>query len=65
MNYPDGNFEFLSDAWFEAAASYLRQVSSEFGAPFSVSMRLTDAPPHLNFADGVASWSLRWDGRDA
>src|SRR5487761_1775488 len=62
-------FEFLSDAWLDEAKKFLeRECTSRkeqlAGRPFSVSERFTDAPPHLKFADNVASWSMRYDGEN-
>lgn len=65
MRDPALNFEFLSDAWFAAAETYLLAEQSQLGAPFSVSARFTDTPPHLGFVDNVAVWTLRWDGASA
>jgi hypothetical protein len=59
--------EFLSDLWLEEARRFFREQlpprkASLAGKPFSVSERFTDAPPHLNLSDSVASWTLRFDG---
>ncbi len=57
-------FEFLSDAWLAEATAWLqREVAQRRStAPFSLSERFTEAPPHLGFPNGVASWSCRFDG---
>ena len=59
--------EFLSDAWLDEARKFLerecRNRKERFGRrTFSVSERFTNAPPHLKFADGVATWSMRYRG---
>ncbi|MBX3484177.1 phytanoyl-CoA dioxygenase family protein [Phenylobacterium sp.] len=59
------HFEFLSDAWIDEARAWFAQRRDRLGAPFSVSERMTDAPPHLGLAGGVASWTVRWDGSEA
>jgi len=61
--------EFLSDAWLEHATKFLRRDAAMrkerlAGRAFSVSERFTDAPPHLNFTNGVATWNMRYDGRE-
>src|SRR3954470_11362596 len=58
-----GQVELLDDAWLEVARRFLeREVPAARPGPFTLSECFTDAPPHLGFADGVASWTLRWDG---
>jgi ectoine hydroxylase-related dioxygenase (phytanoyl-CoA dioxygenase family) len=62
-------FELLSDAWLEEATKFLAReckVRKEQlgGRAFSLSERFADAPPHLKFADNVASWSMRYDGEN-
>jgi ectoine hydroxylase-related dioxygenase (phytanoyl-CoA dioxygenase family) len=58
-----GQVELLDDAWLDAARRFLeREVPAEGPSPFTLSECFTDAPPHLGFADDVASWTLRWDG---
>jgi hypothetical protein len=62
--------EFLSDRWLEEARRFWRELPPARTAPlngrsFSVSERLTDAPPHLKLPSDVASWSLRFDGKVA
>jgi ectoine hydroxylase-related dioxygenase (phytanoyl-CoA dioxygenase family) len=59
------HFEFLSDAWIDEARAWFTQRRDKLGAPFSVSERMTDAPPHLGLPDDVASWTVRWDGSEA
>src|SRR4051794_19083781 len=59
-----GQFEFLSDAWIEEARDWFGKNRERLGAPFSVSERMTDAPPHLGLPDNVASWTVRWDGSE-
>ncbi|HWN56449.1 MAG TPA: phytanoyl-CoA dioxygenase family protein [Methylomirabilota bacterium] len=59
--------EFLSDAWLDEARKFLerecRNRKERLGRrTFSVSERFTNAPPHLKFADGVATWSMRCGG---
>ena len=59
--------ELLSDAWLEKARQWLERESEQrkerlAGRPFSLSERLTHAPPHLKLPGDVAQWSLRYDG---
>lgn len=60
--------EFLGDDWLAEAERFLRrELAGPAGnaiGPFSLTERFTDAPPHLGLPDGVAQWSLRWDGTD-
>lgn len=61
--------EFLSDAWLERATKFLQRDfatrKGKFGGrTFSFSERFANAPPHLNFADDVATWSMHSDGND-
>ncbi|HTX48945.1 MAG TPA: hypothetical protein VME40_06090, partial [Caulobacteraceae bacterium] len=63
---PD-RFEFLSDAWIDEARRFLERAVEQRkddlgGAPFSLSERFTDAPPHLNLPDNVGAWTARYDG---
>ncbi|MGH6971059.1 MAG: hypothetical protein ACREEQ_05555, partial [Caulobacteraceae bacterium] len=63
---PD-RFEFLSDAWLDEARRFLERAVEQrkealTGCPFSVSGRLSDAPPHLKLPDDVATWGARYDG---
>lgn len=60
--------ELLSDGWLAEAERFLRrelldQPQQAF-SPFSLTERLTDAPPHLGFPDDVARWTARFDGTD-
>jgi ectoine hydroxylase-related dioxygenase (phytanoyl-CoA dioxygenase family) len=66
---PD-RFEFLSDAWLEAARLFLAKATAQAkerlgGRPFSVSERFTDPPPHLEAPGGALAWSLAYDGETA
>jgi ectoine hydroxylase-related dioxygenase (phytanoyl-CoA dioxygenase family) len=58
-------FEFLSDDWIDEAKRLLEkgieQKKAEV-APFSISERFTDAPPHLKLPDNVGAWTARYDG---
>ena len=56
--------EFLSDAWLEKARVYLTRRLREGGCSeaFSLVERFVNAPPHLNFENGVATWSIVFDG---
>jgi len=58
------HFEYMSDAWIEAARAWFTQRRDRLGEPFSVSERLTDAPAHLGLPDNVASWTVRWDSSE-
>jgi len=61
---PD-RFEFLSDAWIDEARRFLEKAAEQRRAelaPFSLSERFTDAPPHLQLPDNVAAWTARYDG---
>lgn len=60
---PD-RFEFLSDAWIDEARRWLDGRKGQLGAPFSVSERFADAPPHLGLPGDAASWTVRWDGAE-
>jgi Phytanoyl-CoA dioxygenase (PhyH) len=60
-------FEFLSDAWLEAARRYftedgLKRIKASACGPFSLSEGFNSAPPHLNLPDNRASWTIRYDG---
>jgi ectoine hydroxylase-related dioxygenase (phytanoyl-CoA dioxygenase family) len=60
-----GQVELLDDGWLELARTFLaRELPAARPAPFTLSERFTDAPPHLGLAGDVAAWTLRWDGRD-
>jgi hypothetical protein len=59
--------EFLSDEWLDEARAFLerevaRQRERLQGQPFSFSARHDHAPPHLQLADDVAQWTVRYDG---
>jgi len=59
--------EFLSDAWMQEAQQFLQRdlamrKEKLAGRTFSVSERFTNAPPHLNLPNDVASWGMRYDG---
>jgi len=61
---PD-RFEFLSDAWIDEARRFLEKAAEQRKAelaPFSLSERFTDAPPHLKLPDNVGAWTARYDG---
>ena len=57
---PD-RFEFLSDAWLDEARALPREggraAASDALAPFSLSERFADAPPHLKLPDNVGAWT--------
>lgn len=63
ITLPD-RFEYMSDAWLAEASSWFAQRRDRLGAPFAVSERMTDAPPHLALPGDVASWTVRWDGTE-
>jgi ectoine hydroxylase-related dioxygenase (phytanoyl-CoA dioxygenase family) len=57
-------FELLSDAWLDEARTFLERETTRSSLPaFSISERFADAPPHLGFPDGAATWHASWDGR--
>jgi hypothetical protein len=61
---PD-RFEFLSDAWIDEARRFLEKAVEQRRAelaPFSLSERFTDAPPHLQLPDDAGAWTARYDG---
>ena len=61
---PD-RFEFLSDAWIDEARRFLEKAVEQRRdalAPFSLSERFADAPPHLKLPDDVGAWTARYDG---
>lgn len=61
---PD-RFELLSDAWIEEARAWFGRRRESLGdRAFSVSERMTDAPPHLGLPGNVADWTVRFDGRE-
>jgi len=59
-------FEFLSDAWLDAARAFLeREVASRrerLRGAFSLSECFTDSPPHLQLPGDVAAWTAHYDG---
>jgi ectoine hydroxylase-related dioxygenase (phytanoyl-CoA dioxygenase family) len=59
-------FEFVGDAWLTEARAFLERElavrKDRLAGPFSLSERFTNAPPHLQQPDDVASWSVRYDG---
>lgn len=60
--------ELLSERWLEEAAKFFREQLPLWKgrlAPFSLSERFTDAPPHLKLAHNAAEWTLRCDGEAA
>jgi hypothetical protein len=62
--------ELLSDAWLAEAGRFVEREAGVKkapldGRPFSLSERLTDAPPHLNMPNGAATWALHYDGETA
>lgn len=61
---PD-RFEFLSDEWIDEARRLLEKGVEQKRAdlaPFSLSERFVDAPPHLELPDNVGAWTARYDG---
>ena len=59
------HFELLSDRWLDEARAFLTREAprrKDTLQPFSLSERLTDAPPHLALEGDVACWSARYDG---
>ncbi len=58
-------WEFLSDEWIAGARKFLEAEYARRGTvpAYSVSERFTDAPPHMNFPDNAATWTMRWDGK--
>ncbi|HUZ12394.1 MAG TPA: phytanoyl-CoA dioxygenase family protein [Caulobacteraceae bacterium] len=66
LTLPD-RFEFLSDPWIDEARRFLEKAvehrKQQLGdAPFSLSERFAEAPPHLKLPEGVAAWTVRYDG---
>jgi ectoine hydroxylase-related dioxygenase (phytanoyl-CoA dioxygenase family) len=56
-------FEFLSDEWLDEARTFLEgETARERPAPFSISERFSNAPPHLGLPGDVAAWRASWDG---
>jgi ectoine hydroxylase-related dioxygenase (phytanoyl-CoA dioxygenase family) len=57
--------EFLSDEWLAEAEKVLRMGCERRKAelaPFGLSERFANAPPHLALSDNVAAWRCAWDG---
>jgi hypothetical protein len=58
-----GQVQLLDDDWLDKTRRFLeRELPAANPQPFTLSERLTDAPPHLGFDGDVAAWTLRWDG---
>lgn len=57
---PD-RFEFMSAAWLDEARRWFEGRNAP--APFVVSERFADAPPHLALPGDVADWTVRFDGQ--
>ena len=61
---PD-RFEFLSDDWLAETRRFLEKAVEQRRdalAPFSLSERFADAPPHLKLPDNAGAWSARYGG---
>ena len=61
---PD-RFEFQSDAWLAETRRFLEKAVEQRRdalAPFSLTERFVDAPPHLKLPDNVGAWHVRYDG---
>jgi hypothetical protein len=61
---PD-RFEFQSDAWLAETRRFLEKAIEQRRdvlAPFSLTERFVDAPPHLKLPDNVGAWHVRYDG---
>jgi len=64
LTLPD-RFEFLSDPWIDEARRFLEKAVEQRRdalAPFSLSERFADAPPHLQLPDDTGAWTARYDG---
>jgi hypothetical protein len=66
-DHADGPLRVSVGRWLDEARKFLerecRNRKERLGSrTFSVSERFTNAPPHLKFANGVATWSMRYDG---
>ena len=58
-------FEFQSDAWLDETRRFLERAVEQRRAelaPFSLTERFTDAPPHLKLPGNVGAWNVRYDG---
>jgi ectoine hydroxylase-related dioxygenase (phytanoyl-CoA dioxygenase family) len=64
LTLPD-RFEFQSDAWLGETRRFLEKAVEqrrEALAPFSLTERFVDAPPHLQLPDDIGAWNVRYDG---
>jgi hypothetical protein len=64
LTLPD-RFEFQSDAWVDETRRFLEKAVEqrrEALAPFSLTERFVDAPPHLQLPDNIGAWNVRYDG---
>jgi hypothetical protein len=64
LTLPD-RFEFQSDAWVDETRRFLEKAVEQRRdalAPFSLTERFVDAPPHLQLPDNVGAWHVRYDG---
>jgi hypothetical protein len=64
LTLPD-RFEFQSDAWVDETRRFLEKAVEqrrEALAPFSLTERFVDAPPHLQLPDNIGAWHVRYDG---
>ncbi len=62
-----GHHEYLSDGWLDEALAFTSREVQRRGfhlAPCSISVCLENAPPHLGFANNLASWTLRFSGQE-
>jgi ectoine hydroxylase-related dioxygenase (phytanoyl-CoA dioxygenase family) len=58
-------FEFQSEPWLDETRRFLEKAVEqrrEALAPFSLTERFVDAPPHLKLPDNVGAWHVRYDG---
>jgi hypothetical protein len=58
-------FEFQSDDWLAETRRFLEKAVEQRRdglAPFSLTERFADAPPHLQLPDNVGAWNVRYDG---
>jgi hypothetical protein len=61
---PD-RFEFQSDEWLAETRRFLEKAVEQRRdalAPFSLSERFVDAPPHLKLPDNIGAWRVGYDG---
>jgi ectoine hydroxylase-related dioxygenase (phytanoyl-CoA dioxygenase family) len=64
LQLPD-RYEFQSDAWLDETRRFLEKAVEQRRdvlAPFSLTERFTEAPPHLQLPDNVGAWNVRYDG---